>query len=454
MPDKPPVVVVEGEDELRELLLAALRADGYTAQGVRDGDAALELVGREAVSVLVADLFLKGLNGLELLKRVREKTPGIEVIITGRDAPVHSVVKVMKAGAFDFVPKPIDREYFLLVVGKAMSQVRLAHENQALKRISDLKSQRPPELTATSPRMRDVIKTIDLVAPTDLTVLVEGESGVGKELVANAIHQKSLRRDRPFIAINCGVLQENLLESELFGHEKGAFTGAHADHQGLFEIADGGTLFLDEIGEMSLDLQVKLLRVLERSEFRRVGGHKLIHVDVRVVAATNKRLVEEVKEGRFREDLYYRLNVVHLEVPALRERKEEIPDLVRNFLRAHARKGLPERKISEEAIEALHNYRWPGNVRELKNLIERSVILARGEVITPRDLPPTMFESEHSSSAVDEGDVPLADVEKRHILKVLRRQAGNKVRAAKVLGINVKTLYNKIKTYEEEGSLK
>jgi DNA-binding NtrC family response regulator len=453
VPDKPPVLVVEGEEELRELLLVALKADGYSALGVRDGDAALELIGREAVSVLVADLFLKGLNGLELLRRTKEIAPAIEVVITGRDAPVHSVVKVMKAGAFDFVPKPIDREYFLLVVGKAVTQVRLAHENHALKRLTDLKAQKAPELTATSPSMREVMKTIDLVAPTDLTVLVEGESGVGKELVANAIHQKSARRERPFIAINCGVLQESLLESELFGHEKGAFTGAHADHQGLFEIADGGTLFLDEVGEMGQDLQVKLLRVLERSEFRRVGGHKLIHVDVRVVAATNKRLVEEVKESRFREDLYYRLNVVHVEVPPLRERREEIPELVRSFLRAHTRKGLPEKHMSDEALEALKAYRWPGNVRELKNLIERSVILARTDVITPRDLPQTLFEADASPPVEDDGDVPLAHVEKRHILKVLRRQSGNKVRAAKILGINVKTLYNKIKEYEAQGSI-
>ena len=320
--------------------------------------------------------------------------------------------------------------------------------------MSDLKSQKPPELTATSTGMKQVLDTIKLVAPTDLTVLVEGESGVGKELVANAIHQKSSRHERPFIAINCGVLQESLLESELFGHEKGAFTGAHADHQGLFEIADGGTLFLDEVGEMGQDLQVKLLRVLERSEFRRVGGHKLIHVDVRVVAATNKRLADEVKEGRFREDLYYRLNVVHVAVPPLRERRDEIPDLVRGFLRGHTRKGLPEKRISDEAIETLKGYRWPGNVRELKNLIERSVILARGEVIEPRDLPQTLFETDAAPAPSDEGDVPLADVERRHILKVLRRHNGNKVRAAKILGINVKTLYNKIKNYETEGSVK
>jgi DNA-binding NtrC family response regulator len=451
MPDKPPVLVVEGEEELRELLVGALAKDGYAAEGVKDGDSALELMSHKPFSVLVADLFLKGLNGLELLKRAKDRSSGVEVVITGRDAPVHSVVKVMKAGAFDFVPKPIDSEYFLLVVGKAVGQVRLAHENQALKRISDLKSQKSPDLTATSSAMREVMKTIDLVAPTDLTVLIEGESGVGKELVANAIHQRSPRRERPFIAINCGVLQESLLESELFGHEKGAFTGAHADHQGLFEIADGGTLFLDEIGEMGQDLQVKLLRVLERSEFRRVGGHKLIHVDVRVVAATNKKLAEEVKSGRFREDLFYRLNVVHVQVPPLRERRDEIPDLVRGFLSAHTRKGLPEKRISEEALETLKGYRWPGNVRELKNLVERSVILCRGDTIGPRDLPRSLFEADSGPTVSDDGDLLLADVERKHILKILRRNSGNKVKAAKILGINVKTLYNKIKSYEEQG---
>ncbi|MBI3722990.1 sigma-54-dependent Fis family transcriptional regulator [bacterium] len=450
MPEKPPILVVEGEDELRELLLSALKVDGYIALGARDGEAALELMAREAVSVVVADLFVKGINGLELLKRARERWAEVEVVITARDAPIHSVVKVMKSGAFDFVPKPIDREYFLLVVGKAVAQVRLAHENQALRRMSDLRGQRSPELTASSPAMREVVKTIELVAPTDLTVLIEGESGVGKELVANSLHQKSPRRAAPFIAINCGVLQETLLESELFGHEKGAFTGAHADHQGLFEIADGGTLFLDEIGEMGTDLQVKLLRVLETSEFRRVGGHKQIHVDVRLVAATNKKLQDEVRGGRFREDLFYRLNVMHIEVPPLRDRKDEIPELVRGFLRAHARRGLPEKRMSDETLEALKSYRWPGNVRELKNLVERSVILARSEVITPRDLPPTLFEPDAAPPVEDDGDTALASVEQRHIMKVLRRQNGNKVRAAKVLGINVKTLYNKIKAYESK----
>jgi DNA-binding NtrC family response regulator len=453
MPGKPQVLVVEGEDELRELLEKALGAEGYPVRSARDADAAIDLLGKEEVAVVISDLFLRGVNGLELLRRVKDRWSAIEVILTGRDAPTHSVVNAMKRGAFDFVPKPIDVDYFLLAVGKASAQVKLTHENQTLRRLSDLQKQhRPPELVAASPAMREVTKTVELVAPTDLTVLIEGESGVGKELVANAIHERSPRASKPFIAINCGVLQESLLESELFGHEKGAFTGAYADHQGLFEIADGGTLFLDEIGEMGADLQVKLLRVLERSEFRRVGGHKLLHVDVRVVAATNKTLSDEVAGGRFREDLFYRLNVVHVEVPPLRERKDEVPELVRIFLRSHARKGLPDKRFSPEALEILSRYRWPGNVRELKNIVERSVILARGDLIGPRDLPPSLSEpiAAPSSHADDDGDVPLADVERRHILNVLRRYGGNKVRTAKVLGINVKTLYNKLKAYEEE----
>jgi len=286
-------------------------------------------------------------------------------------------------------------------------------------------------------------------------VLITGESGVGKELVANRMHSLSRRHDQPFVALNCGAIQETLLESELFGHQKGAFTGATNDHQGLFEIASGGTLFLDEIGEMNLDLQVKLLRVLETSEFRRVGGTKLVKVDVRVVAATNKRLIEEVQSGRFREDLFYRLNVIHIEVPPLRERADDIPALVQAFLEAHHRKGLPLRTVVPEALAALTAYPWPGNVRELRNIIERSLILCRGDDITPDDLPSALVRGGAQNDALGRrGEptydlaVPLAEVERRHILRVLGANGGNKVRTARILGINVKTLYNKLKAYE------
>jgi DNA-binding NtrC family response regulator len=306
------------------------------------------------------------------------------------------------------------------------------------------------------------------VAPRDVTVLITGESGVGKELVANRLHARSPRRDRPFVAINCGAIQETLLESELFGHVKGAFTGATQDRQGLFEVADGGTLFLDEIGEMNLDLQVKLLRVLETSEFRRVGGTKLVRVDVRVVAATNKRLQEEVAANRFREDLFYRLNVIHIEVPPLRGRVEDIPAIVEALLDAHHRKGLPRRTVSPEALQALCGYAWPGNVRELRNIIERSLILSRGDEIDASDLPPSIVRGGPAVGDVSPGPstpgaparrpppepditTPLAEVERRHILRVLNHHSGNKVRTARALGINVKTLYNKLKAYEAEG---
>ena len=463
MSDKLPVLVVLDDAELREFVLRALRVSGYNPDGVDSGEAGLRLLEEKKVAVMVADVFLKGLNGVELLKRARERAPTTQVILVGRDVPTSTVVSAMKFGAFDVVEKPIDVDYLLLVLEKAVRHHRLTQENQALKL---LQARRPGEMVAESPSMLQVLKTLELVAPTDLTVLIEGESGVGKELVANRIHQLSPRKERPFVAVNCGAIQETLLESELFGHERGAFTGATKEHQGLFSVADGGTLFLDEIGEMNLDLQVKLLRVLERSEFRRVGGNKLIHVDVRVVAATNKKLQEEVQAGKFREDLYYRLNVIHVEVPPLRERTEDIPALVLSFLESHQRKGLPRRTVSPEAMAQLRTYDWPGNVRELRNVIERCMILCRGDTILPSDLPavlgrsptppgaPAATAGRAAPAGSDEDlETPLAEIERRHILRVLDHHGGNKVRSAKALGINVKTLYNKIKAYEAEGSL-
>ena len=473
MSDKPPILVVDDDPDLRAFLMRALRVDGYPADGVSGAQEALDALVDREVAVLVSGVFLKGINGVELLKQVRERTQATQVVLMGRDVPTYTVVNAMKLGASDFVEKPIDVDYFLLVVQKAVNHFRLTQENQALKRVVNLRDRQPDDMVAHAPKMIELLGTLELVAPTDLTVLIEGESGVGKELVANRIHRLSPRHDKPFVAVNCGAIQETLLESELFGHVKGAFTGATQDHKGLFEVADGGTLFLDEIGEMSLDLQVKLLRVLERSEFRRVGGNKLVHVDVRVVAATNKRLAEEVGTGNFREDLYYRLNVIHLEVAPLRDRVEDIPALVENFLASHRRKGLPSRTISPAALGLLKSYHWPGNVRELRNVIERCMILSRADVIAPSDLPDMLVRSAGSprSGAAGDGaggkpggagadgegevsfgvDVPLADVERRHILRVLEVHGGNKLRTARVLGINVKTLYNKLKTYEREG---
>jgi DNA-binding NtrC family response regulator len=458
MSDQPPVLVVDDDEALREFLARALKVDGYPVHTAASATDALALLEGRQVAVVVADIFLKGVNGLELLKRVAERSPTTQVLLLGRDTPTYTVVNAMKQGAVDFVEKPIDVDYFLLCVRRAVERFQLVQENVTLRRLSDLHAERDG-MVAESPGMLEVTKTIALVAPSDLTVLVTGESGVGKELVANRIHTMSPRRERPFVAVNCGAIQEALLESELFGHMRGAFTGATQDRPGLFELADGGTLFLDEIGEMNLDLQVKLLRVLEQRELRRVGGTKMVHVDVRVVAATNKRLPEQIAAGRFREDLYYRLAVVHVDVPPLRERRGDIPALVRAFLDAHHKKGLPRRMISADAVAALEAYGWPGNVRELRNIIERSLILCRGEVITEEDLPALVRAGGGPEAGPaarpgrpgpqdDDATLPLAEVERRHILRALAQNGGNKVRTARALGINVKTLYNKLKSYE------
>ncbi len=467
------LLCVECDDELRAFVTGVLEQTGREALSAASAEDALRILREEDVALLVSDIYLRGTDGMELLRRVHEASRDTQVILTGLGTPVKIVVQAMRTGAFAFIEKPIDPEYLLEIVGRAHDERARKRDTRALKRITNLR-EGVPEIVSDSEAMAEVIKTAELVAPTDLTVLVEGESGVGKELVANLIHRRSERKEKPFIAINCGVLQENLLESELFGHERGAFTGAITDHQGLFEIADGGTLFLDEIGEMGVDLQVKLLRVLETSEFRRVGGHRVIRVDVRVITATNKKLAEESKNGNFREDLYYRLNVIHIEVPPLRHRLTDVPLLVQSLLARNRRRGLPSKDFANETMMRMCDYHWPGNVRELANLIERLLILTPNDVVRPTDLPPYILDPEtppptkrhrrgapnatpaedaHAAAVAgaetsEEGNVSLAELEKRHLIAVLRQQKGNKVRSAKILGINVKTLYNKIKAYE------
>ncbi len=455
MSERTTVLVVDDDPALREYVARALLVDGHTVEVAPDAQTAQRLLERLEPAVLVADVFLKGINGLELLKWTRGRLPATQVVLIGRAIPTYTVVSAMKQGAFDFVEKPIDGDHLLLSVGKALEHHRLTQENAQLRRAYEgLQAHLLGGIVAASPGMQEVLGTVERVAPSDLTVLITGESGVGKELVANRIHQLSPRAQRPFVAINCGAIQETLLESELFGHVKGAFTGATQDRQGLFEVAQGGTLFLDEIGELNLDLQVKLLRVLERRELRRVGGTKLVHVDVRVVAATNKRLAEEARAGRFREDLFYRLNVVHVDVPPLRERTEDVSPLVESFLASHRRKDLPDRRISPEALDALRAYPWPGNVRELRNVIERALILSSQEEIGPADLPASVRRATGADVPPPRGDgaydagLPLAEVERRHILRVLAAHDGNKVRTARALGINVKTLYNKLRAWE------
>ena len=453
MAEKPPVLVVDNDPELRDFIARALHVGGYPVEACADAAGTLERLETVEVGVVVAEVFLKGVNGIELLKQVRTRFPGTEVVLLGREVPTYTVVTAMQQGAADFVEKPIDIERLTLAVERAVERVRLAHENVALKRVMDLRG--GGEIVAASPLLLEVLERVDLVASSEIRVLIEGESGVGKELIANRLHRHSPRSERPFVAVNCGAIQENLLESELFGHKRGAFTGATEDHKGLFEIADGGTLFLDEIGEMSLELQVKLLRVLERNEFRPVGSNKLVRVDVRVVAATNKTLAQEVAGGRFREDLFYRLNVIHVEVPPLRDRPEDIAVLVEAFLESHRRKGLSRKRISAEAVQVLRGYPFPGNVRELRNVIERCQILTRGDEITLRDLPPNVLAASGRAPASGGGAVEfeltqtLAEVERTHVLRVYEAHDRNKVQAAKALGVNVKTLYNKLKSYAE-----
>ncbi|GIW72935.1 MAG: acetoacetate metabolism regulatory protein AtoC [Planctomycetota bacterium] len=444
------VLVVDGAEGVRTFLTEAFAAAGYQVLAARDGESALRTLEHEPVDVVVAEIFLPGLDGIELTRRIRGMGGRTEVVLVAADAPVRTVVEAMRAGAHDAIEKPIDIERLLLSVEKALERRRLERENLALRRLEDQRTAGGEQIIAVSEEMREVLRTVELVAPTDLTVLIEGESGVGKELVANRIHRLSPRRDMPFVAINCGVLQHNLLESELFGHTKGAFTGAISDHVGLFEVADKGTIFLDEIGELPLDLQVKLLRVLETNEFRRVGSNRVQRADVRVIAATNRKLVEEVRAGRFREDLYYRLNVICITVPPLRRRPEEIPPLVELFVERARRRGLRPRRFTPEALEVLQRHPWPGNVRELENLVERALILARGEQIGAEDLPRFLAAPSALPARADEedGDYPLAEMERRHIIRALCRNRFNKLKTARRLGINVKTLYNKIKAYQ------
>ena len=453
MAEKPPVLVVDNDPELRDFIARALHVDGYPVEACADAAGTLERLESIEVGVVVAEVFLKGVNGIELLKQVRARFPGTEVVLMGREIPTYTVVTAMQQGAADFVEKPIDTERLTLAVERAVERVRLAHENLALRRVMDLRG--AGDMVAASPLLLEVLERVDLVATSEIRVLIEGESGVGKELIANRLHRLSPRSERPFVAVNCGAIQESLLESELFGHKRGAFTGATDDHKGLFEIADGGTLFLDEIGEMSLELQVKLLRVLERSEFRPVGSNKLVRVDVRVVAATNKTLADEVAGGRFREDLFYRLNVIHVEVPPLRDRPEDVAVLVEAFLESHRRKGLSRKRISPEAVQVLRAYPFPGNVRELRNVIERCQILTRGDEIRVSDLPPNVLAAGGRAPAPGSGgsehdlSLTLAEVERAHVLRVYEANERNKVQTAKSLGVNVKTLYNKLKSYAE-----
>jgi DNA-binding NtrC family response regulator len=437
------ILVVDDEAIVRESLRDWLSDVGHQVLTAENGPQALEIIEKEKPGIVIADLVMPGMDGIELLKKAKEISPNIEVIIITAYGSIPTAITAIREGAYDYIEKPFCPERAELLVDKLVEHQRLLEENIALQHKLE-ERYRFENIIAKSPRMQQVVEVIKVVAKSNATVLITGETGTGKELVARAIHSQSYRKDKPFVAVSCAALPESLLESELFGHEKGSFTGAHAQKKGKFEIANRGTLFLDEIGEMSANIQVHLLRVLEEKEFNRVGGNEPIKVDVRVISATNRDMKQAVANGQFREDLYYRLNVVNIELPPLRERTEDIPLLARHFLKKFSVENKKEvTDFSPEVTDFLLKYEWPGNVRELENAIERAVILAKDSNIEVADLPKENLLLARSAPPGKD----LEEVEKNHILNILKETGGNHSEAARILGISRMTLYNKIRAY-------
>jgi DNA-binding NtrC family response regulator len=440
------VLVVDDERPTRLLMEKELPRSGFSVATAESGEQALEQVRVQDFDAILLDLKMPGMGGMEALRQIRASGTSAEVVILTGHPDVSTAIEGMKLGAYDYLTKPFKLAEVEVVLRRAAERNRLQRENLALRRMVAQRTPAVP-MVGTSPAVQAVLGTIGRIAGSDANVLLEGESGTGKGLAAQAIHQQSGRAAGPFLAVNCGGFQEPLLESELFGHEKGAFTGATSTKLGLFEVAERGTLFLDEVGEMSPAMQAKLLQVLDTREIRRVGGTRVHRMDVRVVAATNKDLAAEVTAGRFREDLFYRLNVVNLVLPPLRERREDIPLLVAHFARQLTSGGREGKVISPEAMECLRTYRWPGNVRELANTVERLFILAPGTIIRPEDLPSSIRSAPPAELLPAHGPLSLAEMERLHVRRVLGHTRGKKMQAARLLGIDIKTLNKKIKDY-------
>ncbi len=445
------ILVVDDDPAHRTMLRTLLTGWGYSVLEADDGSTAIEKVHERAFDLILMDIRMIKVSGLQALAEIRSLNPAIPVIIMTAYSSVESAVGAMKGGAYDYLTKPLDFDELRIVMERAMEHRMLKEENRLLRESLGSHFDRR-NVIGRSPAMERLLETVAQVAPTEATVLISGESGTGKEMIAGAIHFNSPRKDGPFVKINCAAITETLLESELFGHEKGAFTGAHRQREGRFRQAHGGSLFLDEISEMSLAMQVKLLRVLQEREITRVGGEEVIKVDVRVIAATNKDLLQEIQSGRFREDLYYRLNVVALTVPPLRERREDIPLLAQHFLKVFSEKNNKMiRGFTPQVMDGLVKYGWPGNVRELMNAVERGVVLARSDYLDAEDLPHILEHASLPGEALS-GDgipsgIPLNEVEKATILKTLEMARGNKSEAARRLGITRRTLHKKLKQY-------
>jgi DNA-binding NtrC family response regulator len=441
------VLVVDDEKHIREGLGRVLEMDGYRALLAADGREALEILERGEADLVITDLKMPHLSGEELLKRSAAIFPNLPVIILTGHGTIENAVQAMRDGAYDYLTKPVNLDRLALLVKRALSNRELIIRHRALQDELEKKN-RFANIIGKSEVMKRLFEMIQQVAPTKASVLITGESGTGKEMIADALHYNSPRKDRPLIKVHCAALTETLLESELFGHEKGAFTGAVARKRGRFELAHLGTVFLDEIGEISPNVQIKLLRVLEEKSFERVGGEEPVEVDVRIIAATNKNLKEEIRHGRFREDLYYRLNVVHLHIPPLRERKEDTPLLIAAFLKEFAREnGKTIEGIESKASNALYNYSWPGNVRELRNCIESAVVMCKGNVLALEDLPPYIHTDTGGNYIKLAAGISLAEGEMRIIQSTLNQYQGNKSKTAEVLGIGRKTLHRKIQEY-------
>jgi len=440
------ILIVDDEESHRLMLRAHLEQEGFSTVEAIDGEEAIAKVAEQNVDLILMDIRMPRLDGMEALLRIKRANPAIPVIMMTAYGSIDSAVKALQAGATDYLTKPLDSNELIVKVHKALRYHQLEEENVLYREQLGIRFDFS-RIIGKSARMRELFDMLATVAPTEATVLLLGESGTGKEIIANAIHQNSPRRERPYIKVNCAALPETLLESELFGHEKGAFTGAIEKKKGRFERADGGTIFLDEIGEMSLTTQTKILRVLQEREFEPVGGTKTIKVDVRIIAATNKNLEDEVKRGKFREDLYYRINVVPITIPPLRERAEDIPLLAAHFLRLYGEKNKRMLKgFADGVMDALMRYDWPGNVRELENIVERTVIMSRGDTITFADLPPAIAGAQGTAIQTSPA-ISLKDVERETIIKALQQTEGNRTKAAVLLGITRKTLQNKIKEY-------
>jgi len=455
------LLLVDDEAPHLESLERIFQREGYHILSAASGGQALDLLRQHHVHVMLTDLVMPGMGGVELLKACRSVAPETEVVMMTAFGTIETAVEAMKEGAYDFVTKPLKRVFITKVVRQALEKQHLLLENRTLRQA--LNSLRPLDIIGQSPAIVRTLEIIRQAGPSSATVLLTGESGTGKEMVARAIHKASPRAERPVVTVNCAALPEGILESELFGYERGAFTGADHRRQGRFEAAHQGTLFLDEVGEMSPTTQVKLLRVLQEGSFERLGANETLRVDFRLVAATNKDLEREVREGRFREDLFYRLNVIRIEVPPLRQRSGDIPLLANFFLRRYAAKNQrPVEAVTGRAMDALGRYRWPGNVRELENVIERAVVLSRDDVLDLDDLPPHLVdrpdgEGERSAIAGDGRGVylpvgtPLEEAERLLLVETLRATGGDKSLAAKILGVATRTIYRKLSAMDGEG---